>query len=423
MTAGPIEAATAVCRDLVDRAEAADHGLTWRAEIVVGVDGDAPVLGHGDIGTNLYDGTAGVALALASLIGTAADPGGDGTLATTVRGAARHALAGAPDLLAAGLPGYWDGACGIAYAAAVAARKLDDDDLRRAAAALARDVAHVVSEGDGSANDLISGDAGAALGLASLADELALEELLTSAQVAAARLVDTARPQVWGAAWGDPTDPEGPPLLGLGHGAAGIALALGELAASPGAPAGLEDACAQALAYERGWYDPDRRAWPDLRGGLPQGEPTGWTTAWCHGGIGIGLSRLRLAVLTPGPRLLAEATAALQAARDLAVSAGTALHGGAAGDCSSCHGLGGVVELYTVAARALGSAEHAAAARRVATMLVAERDVSGAWPCGLPGAGEVPGLMTGTAGIALALARAVGATPAPTPLLPGPGGW
>src|SRR5690606_12576862 len=155
--------ATAVCRDLVDRAEAADHGLTWRAEIVVGVDGDAPVLGHGDIGTNLYDGTAGVALALASLIGTAADPGGDGTLATTVRGAARHALAGAPDLLAAGLPGYWDGACGIAYAAAVAARKLDDDDLRRAAAALARDVAHVVSEGDGSANDLISGDAGAAL--------------------------------------------------------------------------------------------------------------------------------------------------------------------------------------------------------------------------------------------------------------------
>src|SRR5699024_9829161 len=124
--------------------------------------------------------------------------------------------------------------------------------------------------GDGSVSDLISGDAGAALGLASLADELALEELLTAARVAAARLVDTARPQVWGAAWADPTDPEGPPLLGLGHGAAGIALALGELAATHGAPAGLEAACADALAYERGWYDPDRRAWPDLRDGLPQ---------------------------------------------------------------------------------------------------------------------------------------------------------
>ena len=45
----------------------------------------------------------------------------------------------------------------------------------------------------------------------------------------------------------------------------------------------------------------------------------------------------------------------------------------------------------------------------------------GLWPCGLPNAGEIPALMTGTAGISLTLlAAGTGQPPIPTPLLPGP---
>jgi len=56
--------------------------------------------------------------------------------------------------------------------------------------------------------------------------------------------------------------------------------------------------------------------------------------------------------------------------------------------------------------------------------MLEQRDATDAgWPCGLPGAGEVPALMIGTAGIALTLLRAAEAVDVPTPLLPGPSGW
>ena len=142
--------------------------------------------------------------------------------------------------------------------------------------------------------------------------------------------------------------------------------------------------------------------------------------AWCHGALGIGLSRLRLAQLTNDVLMVAEASAALQAARDLVVSHGTAIHAGQTSDCTACHGLAGVVELLLVAARALDVPDHARAARRVARLMLEQRDAAGgAWPCGLPGAGEVPGAIIGTAGIALTLLRAAGASQVSTPLLPG----
>ena len=233
-----------------------------------------------------------------------------------------------------------------------------------------------------------------------------------------------AVPQVWGAAW--PTEaavPGGPPLLGLGHGAAGIALALAEAFAVTG-DANARTACAEGLEFERGWFDHDRVAWPDLRAFNEAGEPSGWMAAWCHGGVGIGLSRLRLFALTDERRTLAEASAALQAGRDVVVHAGTSLRDGRTSDCTGCHGLGGVVELLLVAAKALSVPDHERASRRVAALMLEQRDATDAgWPCGLPGAGEVPALMIGTAGIALTLLRAAGAVDVPTPLLPGPSGW
>jgi len=376
-----IAAASALGEQVAGAAEPSGPGLTWHAEIMVGTE-----LAHGEVGTALYDGTAGIA------VGLAAVPG----LATAARGAALHALAGADELLETGRVGFFDGAAGIAWSAVTTGRALNDAALVARGEALAARITALPAE-----LDLISGAAGTLLGL------LALGRTLP----AAGHLIAAARPQTWGAAWGDP------PLLGLGHGAAGIALALAEYAHLTGDERAA--ACAaQGLEYERGLYDPDRVAWPDLRE-----DQVGWMAAWCHGAIGIGISRVRIAHLTRDPRAIAEASAALQAARDLVVAAGTALRDGATSDCTACHGLGGVVEFLLLAERGLGVPDHGRAAQRVAQLMLEQRERVGRWPCGLPDAGEIPGLMTGLSGIALTLLRAARATTIPTPLLPGPSGW
>jgi lantibiotic modifying enzyme len=422
-----VEAALEAARSLASTAEPSGEGLTWHSDVVVGIDDTAPVVGHGDVGETLYDGTAGIALALAACA-TVASPTETAVLADTARGAARHALSGAQDLLDAGRLGLFEGATGVALGAATAGRVLGDRALVDRATALADAVAARVAAQAGPADgvelDLIGGLAGTLLGLQGtmrVVDGTLPPAVLSAG---ARRLNAAATTQTWGAAWQTGAAAAGgPPLLGLGHGAAGIALALAEIAAV----SGDVDVCRASNAgfeYERGWFDPDLVAWPDLRAVDADGEPTQSMTAWCHGALGIGLSRLRLTRLTGEAVPLTESSAALQAARHLAVSAGTRLRDGQTSDCSACHGLAGVVELFVVAGKALGVVDHARAAHRTAVLLLEQREgADGVWPCGLPGAGEIPGLMLGTSGIALTLLRAAGAVEIPTPLLPGPAGW
>jgi lantibiotic biosynthesis protein len=249
-------------------------------------------------------------------------------------------------------------------------------------------------------------------------------------RAAGRHLVGAAEDQTCGRGW---PDEKGPPLLGLGHGAAGVGLALAEIAAITGDPVFAQVAC-DGLAYDRSWYDAERVAWPDLRAFTADGRPHGWMASWCHGAIGIGLTRLGLldgglvrglvrgrvrGGLDAEAALWAEASAALQAARNLVVEAATALRRGTPADCTPCHGLAGVVELLLAAERIFGVPDHGRAAHRVAALLVEERDAAGAWPCGIAGTGEVHGLMTGRAGIALTLLRASGVRDVATPLLPG----
>jgi lantibiotic biosynthesis protein len=410
--------------------------VRWESQIVADVRDGAAVLGHGDVGVVLYDGSAGIALTLAAAAVAAERTG----LATAARAAGqrwRAVAAGAARTavekieLRAGSRGLFDGGTGIALAALRTGLLLGDDVLTGQALAAAhradKALAEAVGAGAVAEPDLISGMAGDILGLLEI-DQLAGEDAHRGvAQAAAHLLADRALLQTWGSAW--PTGasgPAGPPLLGLGHGAAGIALALAEVAVLTDDDA-LRRAAREGLEYERGWYDPEAMNWPDLReadsGADPDRAPAASLRGWCHGAFGIGLSRLRIAALTGEPLARAEAAAALQVARDQVVASGAALQHGGAVDVTPCHGLAGAVELFLVAADALGLPAHRRAARRAAALVVSVRDAAGRWPCGLPGAGEVPGLMTGIAGAVLTLLRASGAIQTATPLLPGPSGW
>jgi len=364
-----------------------------------------------DFGASLYDGSAGIAIALGACSAVA----GDAQLARTARGAVEHALAAAPDMLEIGCLGLFDGVTGVVLAGRLVSRALDDSRLATKTDALAK-LLNRTRVGDDFGLDLTSGSAGVVLGALAL-------DLPQLAESHCARLIDAAEPQLWGSAWPSDSSPGRRPLLGLGHGAAGMALALGEFGAVHGDRV-AQDMCMAAAEYERSWYDPDRVAWPDLREVGPAGEPAGWMHAWCHGATGVGLSRLRLSALVGDRALLAEASAALQAARDLVVQSGTALRDSSVvSDCSACHGLAGVVELELVAAAACGVDAHRRAGARTAVLMVEQRDRAGRWPCGGPEQAESAGLMLGTSGIALTLLRAAGVTDMPTPLLPGPSGW
>jgi lantibiotic modifying enzyme len=402
--------------------------VRWVAEVVTGLRDGVAILGHGDVGTTLYDGSAGIALALAAAARSAQGgrPDAAPRLAAIAAPAARTALAGIGTRTAP--RGLFDGGTGVALAALRVGLLLSDADLVDRAAAAARDaagdlVADVRRPGADPEPDLIGGVAGDVLGLLQVGRIVGDPGFLVAAREAAGFLAEAAVPQTWGGAWRTgAARADGPPLLGFSHGAAGIALALEEVAQQVD-DARLRQAAREGIEYERGWYDPDAVNWPDLRQEGVDDNAAGALRAWCHGALGIGIARMRTAVLTGEPLALAEASGALQAARDEVVAAGSALHAGQARDVTPCHGLAGAVEVFLVAARAFDEPAHARAASRAATLLVAMREAAGTWPCGLPGAGEVPGLMTGVAGVVLTLLRATNAGTLATPLLPGPSGW
>ena len=80
-------------------------------------------------------------------------------------------------------------------------------------------------------------------------------------------------------------------LLGFSHGTAGYAAALARLHAATGEERFRKGAEA-ALAYERGFFQPQCGNWPDFRdSSKAAGADHSFMVAWCHGAPGIALGR------------------------------------------------------------------------------------------------------------------------------------
>jgi lantibiotic modifying enzyme len=409
---------------LAGEAVATPAGVTWHGPDVVG-DANDHHIEHGDTGPDLYAGAAGIGLFLAA----AARLDEDAAVATVARQAASEALAHVTDLARANRVGLLDGVAGIASAAIEIGRLLGDGGLateaRRTAGMLA---AGLRAAAGPQGFDLTSGTAGVVLSLLALAPpgQSNGDGLVEACHAGARSLAETARPEAWGVSWPSSETPDHPGLLGMAHGGAGIGLALAEVAALTD-DSRLRDAADAAHEYERSWFSADRGNWPDLREpdgpGAEAGRWPSWPTFWCHGGLGIGLARLRVHQLTGDHSSLAEASIGIEATRRLVIAAGTAAQRGHPTDACLCHGLAGAAEFLLNAAETLGVREHARAADRVGYLILEQNDVNGGrWPCGLRDAGEVPGLFLGLAGIGLTLLRLHDPTLCPSPLLPGPGG-
>jgi type 2 lantibiotic biosynthesis protein LanM len=188
------------------------------------------------------------------------------------------------------------------------------------------------------------------------------------------------------------------PLAGFSHGAAGIAWALLELAAVSGEERFREAALA-GIAHERALFVPEAGNWLDLRTDESGGHAEGASheaamCAWCHGAPGVGLGRLL------SLRHLDDETAR----EEIDVALKTTLERGFGDNHSLCHGDLGNLELPLQASLMLGDPQWRAQVDRLGCLILDSISRDGCL-CGVPAALEVPGLMTGIAGIGYQLLR------------------
>jgi lantibiotic modifying enzyme len=388
-------AAEAIADELAETAIVEGEQCTWLSSAVEVREGERCVV-HRTGEPSVYDGDAGIAWALAA----AARSLERDDLADIARAGAVGALQRADPLLGGGL---YDGAAGVAVAVLQVGAALGDDRL----SAQGVDLLEAALEPRPVADDLISGAAGSIVGALAAEAVTGDQDWLGAATGLARGLVERAQRRSWGWSWpsGEPGEPG---LCGLAHGSAGIAWALGEVAARAGSDE-FAGPVREALRYEESWFDRTRSNWPDLR--LVTRDPDGtraYPAWWCHGAAGAGLVRLRLWDLgIDEPALLAQAGAAFRATFE---NAAAPLRDGRAGEfgLTVCHGLAGAVELFLTAHEVLDEDEHLVTASWLLERAVALLGPGVEWwPDGTGGIGAGPGLMTGMAGTLVVLLRAI----------------
>ena len=345
------------------------------------------------LGPDLYGGTSGVALFLAEA-GVRLD---DASLRATALGAIRLALEQADRIDPRLRDGLYGGSIGVAYAAARVAGLLGAADVHANACevlqAWRRDGAR------SGPSDVMSGCAGAVVGLTALSRLVADQWLVDAAVELGDELITRADVSAAGWSWSDPQEPSMYNLCGYVHGAAGVGHALGELFGATG-EGRFREAAERAFDYERSWFDTRTATWPDLRGvaraagrdaPVPAASPS-----WCNGALGITLARRRAAELLASKALHREADIALAECErhvgDLLVSAPD--------DFSLCHGAAGAADVLLHAAD--GPADLARQLGRRGIELYS--GPAARFPCGVP-LGETPGLLLGLAGIGMLYLR------------------
>lgn len=376
---------------LIESAIVVDGLATWIGPVLEWCDkGLAPVHRTGE--ATLYDGSAGIAMA-SWIVGVARDRNDLRELALR---AARHAVANVEQVSA---PGLYDGLAGIGLAGLLVGRGADSTELTRSAIVILDELrGHLPDR-----FDIIGGVAGIALGFVRAAELTGDDRWVEAASSAAERLVSLADRRPWGWAWANEAGDPG--LCGLAHGAAGAAWALAEVARVCRDPHRFDRAIAGARQFERSWFDPRTNRWPDLRPGSLEGSARKRPrpALWCHGSVGIGVSRLAIDACQPHPALKAEVAAALQsscAAATDQLESGSLEHG-----LTVCHGLVGTVDFLLDAHLHLGESVHLRTARwLIEEALALLGDDVESWPGGVLGR-PGPGLMNGLAGTMLVLAR------------------
>ena len=343
------------------------------------------------LGSNLYSGTAGIALFLSYLSRHSSDP----TFQTTAEGAIRFAISHLERLIAAGNFGFYSGATGLAYVLALMSEIFGSSQFAEQGFAILRQLADQQERYSSLGRwDVISGSAGLIPALLKLHACYETQFLLDSAVFHGDILLERAVQSEQGWSWPAKEHPSPNNLTGFSHGTAGAAWSLVELHKMTSDRRFLT-AAQEAFRYERHWYDSEWENWPDFRTVSDNGKPA-YIAGWCHGAPGIGLSRIRAFQLLGDHNYRTEAQIAVRTTT-------RALHFGLSsneGNYSLCHGHCGNAELLLWASDVLGDEASRNVVHEMAFEAIQKYSVEKKpWPCGVTNAGETPDLMLGLAGI------------------------
>jgi lantibiotic modifying enzyme len=345
---------------------------------------------HCTCSSDLYSGTAGIALFLSALARQTLDP----IHRHTAMAAMSQSLARAERHRSQSSPAFFTGATGEAWASLQVGENLNAVGfIEHGLAAMEKIAASEMPAWNGT--DVIHGRAGAIVAALAVARKYRKEALLDWACRQGAAILSMAHRQEIGWSWPETVGARG--MNGFSHGAAGIAWALGELAWVSGREE-FGRAARDAVRYEQHWFDSQQGNWPDFftEYMAHPNRPPSYSISWCHGAPGISLSRVRLWQRFSG-EYRQQAEAALETtSRKLA----EILSQDVEDNFCLCHGLCGTAEALLIGAGAFDSPALAEIAHRVAQLGIGRYAEPGLpWPCGLNYKGAAsPGLMLGRAG-------------------------
>ncbi|MEM1182820.1 MAG: type 2 lanthipeptide synthetase LanM family protein, partial [Acidobacteriota bacterium] len=356
------------------------------------------------VDASLYSGLAGIAVFLAQL-GAVSGEGRYTELAREAFAVGRERFVNRPEVRQS--VGGYSGLGGWVYGLCHLGALWRDPALLDEAESVAELIGPLLPSDQGL--DVIAGAAGALVALLELHRHRPSAATLALAVACGESLLAKAETQAHGAAWTIPS--VAPlPLTGFAHGAAGLAWALARLGAVTDDPR-FHAGANGGLAYERSLFSTRQQNWPDLRHDRRQDGEWSYFHAWCHGAPGIGLSRLDLLRRWHGDRLhRAGREAEIRAAARSTIDAGF-------GDNSClCHGDLGNVELVDRAAATLGDPDLEQASAELQRRILKSLE-AGPIHCGINSRAELPGLMTGVAGVGYGLLRLASPSTVPSVLL------
>jgi type 2 lantibiotic biosynthesis protein LanM len=357
------------------------------------------------LGADLYDGVPGIALFLAYLDQVSQQRRYTDLAERSLAMSLRQLEQGKGNIRSIG---GFDGWGGAIYATTHLGCLWERADLLDKAYELAELIPELIPE-DKSFFDIISGAAGCIGSLLSLYRVTGSRRVQEIAIQCGDHLLAHAQPMEHGIGWVQESLSTRP-LTGFAHGNAGIAWALLQLS-SVSNQERFRIAALNALSYERSLFSAVARNWPDLRVrklfGLPASDKKeNFMAAWCHGASGIGFSRLKSLGDLDNPEIREEIDTAL----------GTTLERGFGHTHSLCHGDLGNLDFILEASRTLDKPLLDRLVNQLSAMVLESASCYG-WLSGIPLHVEIPGLMTGLAGIGYGMLRLASPSEVPSVLM------
>lgn len=378
-----------LCRDAIW----AGNRCNWVGPATIDLPGGRRSAAHIACGSDLFSGTAGIAIFLAHLYAAT----GERIFSLTAEGAIRQALSRLDDFTPATRIGFYNGLTGIAYVLVELAELLDVAKF----AAMARLILEEVGKDDPEQHglDVMSGSAGAIPPLLKIHRKQPEDFLLENALRHGERLLTAASGNDSG--WTRAKTGVAHPQVGFAHGIDGIAWALLELSHFTGRE-GFGHAAEQCLRYQQSGFDAESEH-PSKAA-----DATVESASWSDGASGIGMTRLRAFEQLGDEIYLSQGKAALHTVEILSQTTRQ--------DFSLAEGLTGSAELLLYAHHTLKDESLQATAERIGRQGI-QRYAELHWPCATPGGAETPNLMLGLAGIGYFYLRLYDALQTPSLLM------